>query len=162
HIPDFDVRDLEARLAAAARRWDDDLKQALIESAGEARGNEYFRRFGSAFPAAYREDFTARNAVPDIETMAKLTGAEPLAMNLYRPLEAAPGTLRFKLFHLGGPVTLSDSLPMLEHMGLKVLDERPYRVNAQGSPPIWMHDLGMLSSLPDTEVEIDALHTVLE
>ena len=52
-------------------------------------------------------------------------------MILYRPLEAAPGTLRFKLYHLGSPVTLSDSLPMLEHMGLKVLDERPYRVDAR-------------------------------
>ena len=47
---------------------------------------------------------------------------------LYRPLEASPGRLRFKLFRRGGPVTLSDSLPMLEHMGLKVLDERPYRI----------------------------------
>src|SRR5207249_2154405 len=162
NIPAFDVRELETRLAAAARRWEDDLKQALIESAGEARGNDYFRRFGAAFPAAYREGFTARNAVPDIGTMAKLSEASPLAMTLYRPLEAAPGALRFKLFHLGGPVTLSDSLPMLEHMGLKVLDERPYRVAPDGSPPVWIHDLGLLSSLPDTEVEIDALHTVFE
>ena len=45
NIPTFDVRELETRLAAAARRWEDDLKQALIESAGEARGNDYFRRF---------------------------------------------------------------------------------------------------------------------
>ena len=45
----------------------DDLKQALIESAGEARGNELMRRFGAAFPAAYREDVPARNAVPDCE-----------------------------------------------------------------------------------------------
>jgi len=162
NIPAFDVRELESRLAAAARRWEDDLKQALIESAGEARGNDFFRRFGAAFPAAYREDFTPRNAVPDIETMAKLSDASPLAMTLYRPLEAAPGALRFKLFHLGGPVTLSDSLPMLEHMGLKVLDERPYRVVPEGSSSIWIHDLGLLSSLPDTEVEIDALHTVFE
>ena len=53
-------------------------------------------------------------------------------MSLYRPLEAAPGALRFKLFHLGAPVTLSDSLPMLEHMGLRVLDERPHRVAPEG------------------------------
>jgi glutamate dehydrogenase len=162
HIPDFDVRELEARLAAAARRWEDDLKQALIESVGEARGNGYYRRFGAAFPAAYREDFSARSGVPDIETMAQLSDASPLAMTLYRPLEAEPGALRFKLFHLGGPVTLSDSLPMLEHMGLKVLDERPYRVTPEGSPSIWIHDLGLLSSLSDAEVEVDALHSVFE
>jgi glutamate dehydrogenase len=161
-IPSFDVRELEARLAAVARRWTDDLKQALIEAVGEARGNELARQFGAAFPAAYREDFAARAAVPDIQVVAKLSEAEPLGMSLYRPLEATPGTLRFKLYHLGAPVTLSDSLPMLEHMGLKVLDERPYRVTPEGSPPIWMHDLGMQSGIADTEVEIDALHAVFE
>ena len=161
-IPGFDVRDLEARLATVARRWTDDLKQALIEAVGEARGNDLARQYGAAFPAAYREDFTARAAVPDIQMVARLSEAEPLGMSLYRPLEAAPGTLRFKLYRLGEPVTLSDSLPMLEHMGLKVLDERPYRVTPESSPPIWMHDLGMQSGIADTEVEIDALHSIFE
>jgi glutamate dehydrogenase len=160
HIPNFNVRELEARLTAASRRWTDDLKDALIGALGEARGNELFRQFGAAFPAGYREDFAARVAVPDIEMMAKLTETEPLGMSLYRPLEAAPGTLRFKLFHRGAPVTLSDSLPMLERMGLRVIDERPYRIAPDGSPPVWMHDLGLLASVADTEVEIDALHSV--
>ena len=161
-IPAYDVRALEARLATASRRWEDDLKDALIDALGEARGNELFRQFGSAFPAGYREEFAARAAVPDIEMMARLTDAESLGMSLYRPLEAAPGTLRFKLFHRGAPVTLSDSLPMLERMGLKVLEEHPYRIAPDGSPPVWMHDLGLLSAVGDTEVEIDALHTVFE
>src|SRR5438552_575656 len=160
HIPDVDVRALEARLATASRRWEDDLKDALIDALGEARGNALYRQFGTAFPAGYREEFAARAAVPDIEMMARLTDAEPLGMSLYRPLEAAPGTLRFKLFHRGAPVTLSDSLPMLERMGLKVLDERPYRITPESAPPVWMHDLGLLSSVGDTEVEIDALHAV--
>jgi len=161
-IPDVDIRALEERLVAAARRWDDDLKQALIEALGEARGNELFRQFGKAFPAGYREDFTAREAVPDIQMMARLTPAEPLAMSLYRPLEAGTGVLRFKLFHLGEPVGLSDSLPMLERMGLNVLDERPHRVTPAGMPPVWMHDFGMQSGLADTEVEIDTVHQVFE
>ncbi len=161
-IPDVDVRVLEARLVTAARRWDDDLKQALIEALGEARGNERFRQFGDAFPAGYREDFTAREAVPDIQMMARLSAAEPLAMSLYRPLEAGAGVLRFKLFHLGEPVGLSDSLPMLERMGLNVLDERPHRMSPRDMPPVWMHDFGMQSGLADTEVEIDAVHQVFE
>jgi glutamate dehydrogenase len=161
-IPDVDVRALEARLVAAARRWDDELKQALIGALGEGRGNELFRQFGEAFPAGYREDFTAREAVPDIQMMARLSAAEPLAMSLYRPLEAPAGALRFKLFHLGEPVGLSDSLPMLERMGLNVLDERPHRVAPRDMPPVWMHDFGMQSGLADTEVEIDIVHQVFE
>ncbi len=161
-IPEVDVRELEARLAAAARRWDDDLKEALVEVMGEAPGNDRFRRFRGALPAAYREDFSARLAVPDIEMMARLSADHPLGMSLYRPLEAEPGTLRFKLFHLGGPVTLSDSLPMLERMGLRVLDERPYRVSPQDAAPVWLHDFGLQTRQADADVDIAGLHAVFE
>jgi glutamate dehydrogenase len=161
-VPAYDVRELEARLAAAARRWEDDLRDALIDAQGEARGSELFRQFGSAFPAGYREDFPARSAVPDIELMAPLTEASPLALSLYRPLEAPPGALRFKLFHRGSPVPLSDGLPMLERMGLKVIDERPHRIAPRDAPPVWMHDFGLQSAVADAEVEIDALHSVFE
>ncbi|MGH8672906.1 MAG: NAD-glutamate dehydrogenase, partial [Burkholderiales bacterium] len=95
-IPNYDVADLERRLAAAARRWEDDLKQALIEARGEARGNELFHRFQGAIPAAYVEDFAPRSAVPDIERADHVLAGAPFSLSLYRPLEAAPRTLRFK------------------------------------------------------------------
>ncbi|WP_395701769.1 NAD-glutamate dehydrogenase [Aquabacterium sp.] len=166
-IASYDVREIEASLIAAARRWDDDLKAALVDNAGEARGVALLRQYGGAFPAGYREEFAARAAVPDILLMAGLSPAQPVAMRLYRPLEAAPGTLRFKLLHLGRPLTLSVSLPMLEHLGMKVLDEHPYRVTPQGdAAPVWIHDFGL--QLADGlagaagEVEVDALHAVFE
>jgi glutamate dehydrogenase len=161
-IPPFDVREVEQRLVAAARRWDDDLKSALIELAGEARGNELLRRFGGAFPAGYRDEFAARAAVHDIELMAQLSDAQPLGMNLYRPLEAPPGMLRFKLLRRGEPLTLSASLPMLEHLGMKVLDEHPHRLAPQGAAPIWIHDFGLQSAIGDADIEVDALRPVFE
>ena len=161
-VPDFDARAIEAQLAKAARLWGDDLKQALVDAVGEARGIDLTRRYENAFPAAYREDFEARAAVPDIQMMERLSDAEPLGMSLYRPLEAGPGSLRFKLFRAGAPMTLSDSLPMLEHMGMRVLDERPYLIAADDRPMIWMHDLGLQAPGIDTEVEVDSLNQVFE
>ena len=163
-IPEVDVRDLEARAEAASRSWDDELKSALIEAVGEARGNALLRQFAGAFPAGYREEFAARAAVPDIEMIARLSDAEPLGMALYRPLEAAPGMLRFKLLRRGEPLTLSGSLPMLEHMGMKVLDEHPQRVTPRESPPVWLHDFGLMAAVggDDGEIEVDALHRVFE
>jgi glutamate dehydrogenase len=161
-IPDYDVRELEQRLVLAARRWSDDLKSALVEALGEAEGLARYHRFATAFPAGYREEFSARAAVPHIAMMAALDDAQPLALSLYRPLEAAPGTLRFQIVHRGGAITLSDSLPMLEHMGLRVLDEHPHRVTPQGMPPIAMHDFGLVSSLRDADMEVDTLHEVFE
>jgi glutamate dehydrogenase len=161
-IPDYDVADIERRLGATARRWEDDLKQTLVEELGEARGNELFHGFGEAFPAAYREDFAARSAVPDLERIERVLAGEPFALSLYRPVEAAPRTLRFKLVHKGKPVMLSDSLPMLESMGLKVLDERPYHLEIEGAEPVWIHDFGLISDSVDIDMEIDELQEIFE
>jgi glutamate dehydrogenase len=161
-VPDFDVHELEQKLAAAARRWDDDLREALVAALGEGRGSELFARFGRAFPPGFREDFAARAAVADIEMIDRLTEQAPLGMCLYRPLEAAAGVLRFKLFHRGAPVALSDSLPMLERLGMRVLDERPHRIVPPDAPPVWLHDLGVLVAVGERDVDIGALHAVFE
>lgn len=161
-IPAYDINDIERRLIAAARRWEDELKQALGEALGEAKGNELYHRIGLAFPAAYREDFPARNAVTDAERAQRVLEGQPLALSLYRPLEAGPRELRFKLVHKGRPVILSNSLPMLECMGLTVLDERPYHLPVEGSEPVWIHDFGLMTQNADIDVEIGRLQEIFE
>ena len=56
-------------------------------------------------------------------------------MSLYRPLEAPEGLVRCKLFSARG-VSLSDVLPTFEHMGAKVVDERPYEVSPADRAPL--------------------------
>ncbi len=55
-LPDYDAAALEAQIVEATRSWDDDLQAALVEEMGEEAGTVLFRRYGSAFPAAYRAD----------------------------------------------------------------------------------------------------------
>ena len=141
-IPEYDVRELEARIVQAAHRWEDDLKQALVASFGEERGNQLYRRFGAAFPAGYRDDHSPRSAVFDIEQMAQLESPARIGMNLYAPSESAAGTVRFKIYHPGTPVPVSESLPMLEHMGVRVMQERPYRIDQEGAP-VWIADFAL-------------------
>ncbi len=162
NIPDYDTPDIERHLIGEARRWKDDLKQALVESVGEARGNELYRRYKDAFPAAYCEDFEARSAVPEIERAERVLKDNPFALSLYRPLEAAQRTLRFKLVHKGKPVMLSTSLPMLECMGLDVIEERPYHLTLEGAETVWIHDFGLMSRSVDIDEELDALETIFE
>jgi glutamate dehydrogenase len=66
-----------------------------------------------------------------------------LAMNLYRPIEAAPGAFRFKVYRAGEPIALSASLPMLEHLGVRVDEERPYLIEPDAGDPVWIHDFGL-------------------
>ena len=140
----YDIEDLERRLQAVSRTWADDLHDALLESFGEERGTRLFQRYGDAFRADYRETYSARVAVLDVEKMERI-GEDTIEMSLYRPLEAAEGRLRFKLFQAGRrPVVLSDALPMLENMGLKVEDEHPSKIKRAGAARVWIHDFGML------------------
>jgi glutamate dehydrogenase len=151
-IPDYDPRDIEARLVDAIQSWQDRLQAALVEHLGEERGSALFEAYGDAFPAGYREDFPARMAVRDIEHMEQLGAENELRMSLYTPLESPPGRLRFKVFRFGRTLPLSQVLPMLENMGVRVEDERPYRIERLGSPHLWVHDFGLAyegTELPD-------------
>ena len=140
----YDIADLERRLRAVSRTWADDLHGALLESFGEEHGTRLFQRYGEAFRADYRENYSARVAVLDVEKMERIEEGG-IEMSLYRPLEAEEGRLRFKLFQVGRrPVVLSDALPMLEHMGLEVEDEHPSKIKRAGAPRVWLHDFGML------------------
>jgi glutamate dehydrogenase len=160
-IPAYDVRELEARVVRATRRWEDDLQQALLEQCGEERGMHLSSRYSGAFPAGYREDYPARVAVHDIEQIESLGAGDGLRMSLYVPLEASPGQLRFKIFCAGAPVPLSSSLPMLEHMGVRVIEERPARIDIRADRPVWVHDFGM--TCPGVEeMDIDRLRPLFQ
>ncbi len=141
--PQYDLADLERRLRVVSRTWADELHDALRDRFGEEQGASLFRRYGEAFRADYREAYSARVAVLDVEKMERIR-ENGIEMSLYRPLEADEGRLRFKLFQLGQrPVALSDALPMLENMGLKVEDEHPSKIKRTGAPRVWLHDFGM-------------------
>src|SRR5207248_1518724 len=148
--PDLEV--VEARIAQATRSWADDLSEALLESYGEERGLGLLRRYGGAFPAAYRDDFPARAAVADIAHMESCAENFPdIALSLAQPLEA-DGLLRFKLFAAARPLPLSDVMPLLENMGVRVLDQRPYAVRTDHGL-VWIHDFGLRQAEGDLEAE---------
>ncbi|PKO87300.1 MAG: NAD-glutamate dehydrogenase, partial [Betaproteobacteria bacterium HGW-Betaproteobacteria-10] len=142
-MPAYDVAAIERCLVHVSRRWEDELFESLRERCGEERGNLLHARYLNAFPAGYREDYEARAAVGDIELMESLSEANGLAMSLYVPLEAPAGSLRFKVLRDTAPVPLSASLPMLEHMGVRVIEERPYEIERADRPNVWLHDFGL-------------------
>jgi glutamate dehydrogenase len=153
-IPDVDAGEIEARIVAAMRRWEDELQALLVERLGEERGNLLHARYGQAFPAGYREDHPVRSALLDIEMMDALGEPAALGMNLYRPLAAEPGRLRFKLYRCGAPIVLSDALPILENLGARVLDDQPYRIEPADGGVVWIVDFGL--ELPgDAEVVLE-------
>jgi glutamate dehydrogenase len=160
-VPEYDVPELEARLLETTRRWEDELRDAVLGHFGEELGSGLLSRYRDAFPASYREDVSPRAAVYDLERLQRLGSAGDLEMSLYRPPEAPPGVLRFKLFSWGQPVPLSVALPLLENMGVEVMEERPYALRPQAAPQLWVHDFGLAYRHP-APVEAENLGTLFQ
>ncbi|SEA95586.1 NAD-glutamate dehydrogenase [Paraburkholderia sartisoli] len=160
-MPDVDTRELEARLVQVTRRWQDDLADALLDAFGEEQGNRLLQRYADSFPAGYRDDYPARTAVHDIDLIERLQGTGRLAMNLYRPIESGPRAFRFKVYRAGEPIALSRSLPMLENLGVRVDEERPYLIEAPDATPAWIHDFG-LELADDVEFDIEHVKDLFE
>jgi glutamate dehydrogenase len=160
-FPGYNVGDIERRLVDVTRSWSDDLQEALVDEFGEERGNALFRKYRSAFPPAYRADVPARMAVPDVDRAEGLDPAGDLAMSLYRPLEAPEGFLRFKLVRSGQALLLSDVLPLLENMGVQVVDEHPYEIKPAQGPPVWIYDFGLAAGGAG-DLETDRLREIFQ
>ncbi len=158
--PDVDLLALEQQVIKAACSWQDELLQALVDHFGEAHGGGLFGRFNKAFPSAYRDDFSARSAVADIERMLPLNRSQPLAMSFYRPLEGSLEQLNFKLYHFAGPMPLSDVIPVMEYLGLIVRDEHPYAIKF-GDQGVWIHDFGLLHRSGD-QIELDQVREIFQ
>ncbi|CCQ72092.1 NAD-glutamate dehydrogenase [Magnetospira sp. QH-2] len=145
---DYNVAEIEAEIIETARTWTDRLEQALVEARGEEIGLTLFQRYGEAFPSGYTDRFNVDAAVADVELVDSVLAAKTMDMNLYRPLGMSPDRVRLKIYHPNSAVPLSDVLPMLEHMGFKVMDEVPYEVRpgvirGKGSDFVMIHDFGL-------------------
>ncbi|WP_029010617.1 NAD-glutamate dehydrogenase [Azospirillum halopraeferens] len=140
-VPAIDTAAIEERLVQAARDWSDRLRDALVELRGDEAATRLMARYGAAFPTGYREAYSAEAAVHDIDRVESVLARGRVAINLYRPLEADPDEVHFKLYHEGHPVPLSDVLPMLEHMDLRVITELPFELAPADRPgAVWIHD----------------------
>ncbi|WUD75052.1 NAD-glutamate dehydrogenase [Streptomyces sp. NBC_00510] len=142
HLTDRDVERIESRLADAARSWADGFAEALTSECGEERAAELTRRYAHAFPDGYRADFTPRAAVADLQHLERLNG-EDFCLSLYEPVGAAPDERRFKIYRTGAPVSLSAVLPVLQRLGVEVIDERPYEMRRADGTRAWIYDFGL-------------------
>jgi glutamate dehydrogenase len=141
-IRDVDVAGLEARITESTRAWDDELLAALVHAEGERSGRARHRDHIDAFPASYRALVDASTAVGDIERIAELRRDGGPIIAVSRRVGDPERMVRVRLFS-ARPVTLSEVVPTFEHMGVRVVDERPFEIRPAGADPVWIYDVGV-------------------
>ena len=170
-LSDAEPVSLEREVAAAVRSWDDDLAVEAARALGAQRGREVVNQLGGAVPETYKADVPASAAITDFARILRLresgrdvdfelwesetyTGGVPIANG--EP-DGRGRVWRLTIYSAGGPITLTDVLPRLQHMGVDVVDEHPYEFPSwpvgqgpagqgpagQGILPFWIYDFGL-------------------
>ncbi|MFH9013685.1 NAD-glutamate dehydrogenase [Streptomyces sp. NPDC017943] len=144
-LSDSDKERIEARLMEAARSWEDAFAEALNAELGEEHAAEAMRRYAHAFPEGYKADHNPRAAVADLVHLEQLNteAGEDFALSLYEPVGAAPEERRFKIYRTGDAISLSAVLPVLNRLGVEVVDERPYELRCSDRSVAWIYDFGL-------------------
>jgi glutamate dehydrogenase len=139
-----DLGAVEARIAEAARTWDDRFEEAVRGGAAAGSVGEILTRYAGAFPAGYRAAFDAEEALADLRVLESMGEDEPIRVRAYRFSTDPRTCFRFKLYRPGRAAGLSDVLPILEAMGLKAQVEEGNPVTrtvTDGRPAvIWVHE----------------------
>ncbi|KQY06388.1 NAD-glutamate dehydrogenase [Mycobacterium sp. Root135] len=120
-------------LTEAARTWGDRLMGAVPTGAISRADAEHY---AAAFPEVYRQAFTPHDAIGDIAIIEQLQD-NSVKLVFADGGEGQPANLTWYL--AGRSASLSVLLPMLQCMGVVVLEERPFYVNRADGMPVWIY-----------------------
>jgi glutamate dehydrogenase len=126
-LPAVDRADLERQINASARTFDDKLTDVLAGSSLQTRA--VARKYTGAFSAGYAEAFSAERAVHDIARIERLSPDRPTAVDFYRDGNDPANRLHAAVYRFDTPIPLSERVPVMENLGLSVIDEQSYRVH---------------------------------
>ncbi len=131
-LPDVDVAALRDEIRQLARSWFDDVVDRI--------GDDPTRRaLAERLPAGYRDTVSVDDAVRDVALLDRLSPDTPIVVDL-RP--STNGDVRVRVARRGAAIELSAFMPVLESLGLVVVEEIPHRL-ADPTDPLHLHDFGV-------------------
>ena len=155
---EYDIEKLETNLAKSALSWEEVLSDEINKAFDGEEAAVLLKKYRQAFPPSFQNQQSVDSAMIDIKNIENLSDDWPLGMFLYRSGDGQ--SLRFKLYHKDTPLPLSAVMPMLENMGLTVIDETPYEVSSEflGDYRILDFDVQYTESDIDVETIRDKFH----
>src|SRR6185312_8629398 len=129
-------------LTEAARTWGDRLLGAVkTGSISQAEAEHY----AAAFPEVYKQAVAPLGAIDDIVIIEEL---QDNSVKLVLGDRDADGIAQLTWYLGGRSASLSRLLPMLQSMGVVVLEERPFTVTRPDGLPVWIYQF-KISPHPD-------------
>ncbi|MDD4615691.1 MAG: NAD-glutamate dehydrogenase [Alphaproteobacteria bacterium] len=133
-----DPEKVEAEVREMCRTWLSRLRDRLVESYGEAAALAELDRYGDVFPKAYQDAIDPADALEDVRNLNLMRKNPRLMVDI---IEKENGRLCLKLLQPERPLLLSESLPLIENMGLKIdYMSGPYETRLKDMPPVYIHE----------------------
>jgi glutamate dehydrogenase len=146
-VPDVSFEELEREVIALSQTWEDRLRAALVRAFGPTRGAELFDRWARRFAETYRASTPPSTTVRDIENLERLEASEEAFVVAIANAGNADETLtRVRLYKVGGKIQLSDFVPILEALGLRVVEEVPTQLLGEREDERYIHDFGVVDA----------------
>ncbi len=147
---EVDLANLEVQVHALARNWEDRVVDALVDVVGESEANRLASRWAPAFPEYYKSSTSIEIVVGDIMALDRLessgkdlvVGINNESARAKAPTSSEPLT-RITVYRATGKLVLSAIMPLIEHLGLTVVEEVPTRL--KGEEGTFIHDVGVLT-----------------
>jgi glutamate dehydrogenase len=124
-----DPERLAETIDEATRTWNERARAALAEVLGDVDGHGVFTVVHGSIPDDYRARVRPEAAVGDLTHVADLldptSPADGIVTSFGRALEAHDAEWRFRVFLKNRSAAIAEIVPLLEHLGLRALDEHP-------------------------------------
>ncbi len=163
--PSPDIAAMEVAIEGLTRTWSDNLIAAIKSQNGGSVARALIKRYAEAFSPAYQDAFSPAQGLADIARMENLSHLGGLSIEFGANIQAEEDySIRLKLYHSGGPIPLSDRLPILEKMDFHAINERSYQViRGEGTvgDDVWVHDI-ILQHVRGQKIHLDKLEDRLE
>jgi glutamate dehydrogenase len=138
-IPEVNYKQLEEDVLDLTRTWTDRLNERLAEEEAALDAN-----WGDRFPDYYRVSSSLEGAAEDVRALDSLAQAErPFRVGIRNEREAGEDLTRVLMYRSDGKQPLSELVPALEDLGLRVIEEVPTRLSGGGD--FFIHDFGVAS-----------------
>ena len=145
--PVVSLSEIEGGSSQTLQSWDEDLMEQLVKQHGRRRGESLYTQWRRLLPGAYRLSVSPVEAVQDLQHLQSLKDD-----TFHIVPKQRAGATCLKLYRKGVDFPLSDVIPLLSHMGLRVKTEQDFCLPLPDTREGWVHALVL-----ETPLSVEAL-----
>ena len=120
----LDVAAIDRQISDLTLTWEDQLLKELTRQQGHVRAAGIASFYADAFDGGYKAETSSEQAVGDIDHLEALGDSLYKVALEYPPRRSHGGaTTHLKIYHQNPTLVLSEVFPLLENLGLKILEQ---------------------------------------